>query len=196
MQEILPGVRHWTTYRDTIGAPVSSYWIEAPGLVIDPMVPDEGLDAFGGLTQVVLTTGLHDRNATDFAAAFAIPIRAPREARDRLADTLAFTPYDGGDVLAPGVEAVHIGVLCPDEYALWIDAGAGAIAFADAVHLDDGVLRFFPDSLLGDDPEAVKAGLRDSLATLLERDFDHLLCAHGGPLLGDGKAALERFVRG
>ena len=200
MEQILPGVHHWTTYRETIRTPVSSYWVEAPGVVIDPLVPDEGLDAFAAapspLAQVVLTTGLHDRHATRFASAFSIPIRAPREARDRLGDTLDFVPYDGGDTLAPGVEAVHIGVLCPDEYALWIDGGGGAVAIADAVHLDDGRLGFFPDSLLGDDPEAVKAGLRESLSRLLERDFAHLLFAHGGPLLDDGRDALERFVRG
>jgi hypothetical protein len=36
--------------------------------------------------------------------------------------------------------------------------------------------------------------LRDSLRRLLELDFDHLLFAHGEPLVGEGKAALREFV--
>jgi hypothetical protein len=51
-----------------------------------------------------------------------------------------------------------------------------------------------PDSLLGDDPEDVKAGLRGSLEALLDRDFDHLLLAHGEPVVGGGRAALREFV--
>jgi hypothetical protein len=47
---------------------------------------------------------------------------------------------------------------------------------------------------MGDDPEAVKRGLRDAFAELLERDFDHLLFAHGTPVVGGGKAALEAFL--
>lgn len=198
MREIFPGVHHWTAFRDTIGAPVSSYWVEPAGVVIDPMVPDEGLGAFEQapvrLQQVVLTTGLHDRHAARFEEAFGIPIRAPREARDRLGGRLEITPYGDGEELVPGVSAVHIGVLCPDEYALHIAVSDGAICFADALHQDGGALGFFSDSLLGDDPQAVKDGLRRQFRTLLRRDFRHLLFAHGSPLLGRGKEALRDFV--
>ena len=198
MREIFPGVHHWTAFRDTIGVPVSSYWVRPAGVVIDPMVPEEGLEAFSAadpaLQQVVLTTGLHTRDAERFAEAFAIPVRAPREARDRLGDALAFEAYTDEDELAPGVRAVHIGVLCPDEYALHITSTEPAIAFADAVHRYGDAPAFFADELLGDDAQAVKSGLRGQLQSLLERDFEHLLFAHGDPLLGRGKHALREFV--
>jgi hypothetical protein len=198
MQEIVPGIRHWTAFRDTIGITVSSYWIEPAGVLVDPMIPDEGLEPFEradvGPQQVVLTTGLHTRHAERFAEELSIPIRAPREAADRLGDRLAFDPYTDHEELAPGVSAVQIGVLCPDEYALHVTATEGAIAFADGLHHYGDTLGFFSDDLLGDDPEAVKRGLTERFQALIERDFDHLLFAHGDPIVGGGKRALRDFV--
>jgi len=51
-----------------------------------------------------------------------------------------------------------------------------------------------PDFLLGDDPEAVKAQLRERLAALLDLEFDTLLLAHGEPVVGGGRDALRRFL--
>ena len=47
---------------------------------------------------------------------------------------------------------------------------------------------------MGDDPSAVRAGLRDSLRRLLDLDFDSLLFAHGEPLIDGGRSALREFV--
>ena len=76
--------------------------------------------------------------------------------------------------------------------------GDGFLAFADAIIRDrDGGLAFVSDYLLGDDPEAVKSGLRDAFARLLdEQEFDGLLLAHGDPSASGGRAELERFVTG
>jgi hypothetical protein len=41
---------------------------------------------------------------------------------------------------------------------------------------------------------AVRAGLKDAFRGLQTRDFDHLIFAHGEPLIGGGKAALRDFV--
>ena len=49
---------------------------------------------------------------------------------------------------------------------------------------------------MGDDPAAVRAGLRESLRRLLDLDFDSLLFAHGEPLVGGGRVALRGFVAG
>jgi hypothetical protein len=198
MREIVPGIHHWTAFRDTIGTEVSSYWIESARVLVDPMVPDEGLKAFEAVAvrpeQVVLTTGLHTREAQHIADALEIPIRAPREATERLGDRLTFEPYTDREELAPGVHAVHIDVLCPDEYALHVTVADGAVSFADGLHHYGGELGFFDDYLLGDDPEAVKRGLTEQLSALLERDFAHLLFAHGDPIVGDGRRVLREFV--
>jgi len=197
MREILPGLWHWTTFHDAIDARVSSYYVEPAGALIDPRIPDDGLDALAGRVrpqQVVLTSGLHARHADQFREAFGCVIRASHEALERLDGRLEAEPYDDGDEVAPGITAIHIGKLCPDEYALHITLAEGAVAFADALlHYDD--LAFVPDELMGDDPAAVKHGLEDALRGLLTRDFDHLLFAHGEPLIGGGRAALRDVLK-
>ena len=195
MREVIPGIWHWTTRHAPIRALVSSYYVEPAGIVIDPKVPAEGLDALPGPPQqVVLTTGLHDRDAQRFADAFDIPIRASSEAAERLGDALAVEPFHDGDEVAPGVTAIVIGKLCPDECALHVALADGAIAFADGLHRYGETLGFFPDRLLGDDPDRVKAGLKQAFEGLLTREFDNLLFAHGEPLVGGGKAALRDVV--
>jgi hypothetical protein len=199
MNEILPGLWHWTTFHAPIGARVSSYLVEPAGVVLDPKIPEEGLEAAfadrAAPQQIVLTSGLHDRDSREYAEHFGIPIRAPREAADRVGDTLQFTPYGDGEEVAPGVTALHTDVLCPDEYTLHVTGvGDGALAFADAITRHGDRLGFFSDSLLGDDPEKVKAGIRERLAAQLERDFDALLFAHSEPIVHGGKAVLRDFV--
>src|SRR5438034_3229078 len=68
MQEILPGVWHWTAFHEPISTDVSSYYLDAARIVVDPKVPPEGLPALPSEPeQVVLMTGLHHRDAQRFA---------------------------------------------------------------------------------------------------------------------------------
>lgn len=198
MREILPGLWHWTTFHEGIDARVSSYYVEPAGALIDPRMPEEGADALAGRgrpQQVVLTSGLHVRHADQFADRFGCVIRASREALERLGAGLDAQPYTDGDEVARGITAIQVGRLCPDEYALHVAIAEGAIAFADAVLHYGGALGFVPDALMGDDAATVKEGLRDALRGLLTRDFDHLLFAHGDPLIGGGAAALRDFLK-
>jgi hypothetical protein len=197
MREIIPGVRHWATFHPGIQAHVSSYYVEPAGIVIDPMVPDEGLDAFADgprPQQVVLTSGNHTRHAGRFAEAFGIPIRVSIEGKERIGDALEVEIYNAHEEVAPGVQAVHVGILSPDEYALHVTATEGALALADGANHYAPTLGFFPDELLGDDPDEVKEGLKRRFLTLLERDFEHLLVAHGDPIVRHGKKALRDFA--
>jgi hypothetical protein len=197
VREILPGVHHWTAAHPALGLQVSSYYVEPAGVAIDPILPEDGLDAFSGRGrphQVVLTSGLHTRDADRFADAFGCPIVISREGAERIGGALNVETYADGDDIAPGVRAVQVGVLCPDEYALHITATEGALAFADGLHHYGDSLGFFGDDLLGNDPDAVKEGLKQQFRALLQRDFDHLLFAHGDPIVGDGKTALRAFA--
>lgn len=198
MDEILPGLHHWTTHHDGIGQLVSSYLVEPAGIVVDPLLPDGGVEEIGGITQpqqVVLTTGLHLRDAREVAEAFDIPIRASAAALDRLGDDVDIRPFEDSARVAPGVEAIAVDALAPDEAVLHIALGEhAALAFPDTVMNYGDALSYVPDGLMGDDPEAVKAKLTAALRALLQRDFDTLLFAHGDPVVGNGKDVLRTFV--
>ncbi len=198
MQQVIPGVYHWTAVNQASGARGSSYLIASGKVVIDPHVPAEGLDALPERPErVLLSSGHHLRDAHAYAERFGIPMHASPQAVAHLgAAGHGVTAWPEGTAeVASGITALHIGVLAADEGALHIDTGPGALLLADAVHHDGSGLAFFPDSLLGEDPDAVKQGLRAALAALVDSlDFDALLLAHGEPLASGGADALRAFT--
>lgn len=200
MNEILPGVFHWVTVHDHINMPVSSYYLDGPdgAAVIDPRVPDAGLDWFAGRTppaDVFLTNRHHYRHSDRFEEAFGCRVWCHRDGLHEFAGRGEVSAFESDGLLPGGLEVVEIGSICPDETALHIP-WARAISVADGlVRADfDGALGFVPDFLMGEDAEAVKLGLYASFERLLERDFDHLLFAHGAPWVGGGREALRAFV--
>jgi Metallo-beta-lactamase superfamily len=202
MNEISPGIWHWPAYYDSIGMDVHSYWIEPAGIVLDPMVPpDAGLEWWDDRDvkpqQVVLTIGLHWRESDEFAERFGTPIVVPKPALHRYEGTDRDPEtFEWGDEIAPGVTAIEIGGIAPDEAALHIEHGDGAVAIADgAIRASGGgPLTFVPDGLMGDDPETVKSSLRDAFRGLLTRDWDALLMAHGEPIPSGAQKALKDFI--
>jgi hypothetical protein len=198
IREVLPGIHHWTAIHPRIRLPVDSYYIEPAGVVLDPLVPREGLEWFESRTkpsQVVLTNRHHLRDSERFAEAFACPIRCTVTGLHEFERGPKVEGFDFGQELAPGITALQIGAICPDDTALHIRMGSGAIAFADGLTRPrGGGLTFVPGPLMGDDPSAVRTGLRESLGRLLELDFDSLLFAHGEPLVGGAGAALREFL--
>ena len=201
IREVLPGVHHWTAIHPKIRLPVDSYYIEPARVVLDPTVPREGLDWFGSRatpSQVVLTNRHHLRHSQRFAEAFGCPIRCSAAGVHEFERAPKVEGFAFGEELAPGVTAHQLGAICPDDTALHIPTGdSGALAFADGLtHPRGGGLTFVPGFLMGDDPSAVRAGLRETLRGLHDLDFDNLLFAHGEPLVGGGKVALREFVAG
>jgi hypothetical protein len=199
MEEIRPGVFHWTAYHEGIRADVHSYLVVTSGAVLDPMLPAEGLDWFEGDTapeRVLLTNRHHYRHSGRFVEAFGCPVLCHEAGLHEFEGGPDVEGFAYGEEVAPGIVALEVGAICPEDAALHITIGEGLLAFADGlIRRDDGALAFVPDFLMGDDPEGVKRGLRSSLSRLVERDFDGLLFAHGKPLVGGGKAALEAFLR-
>ena len=123
-----------------------------------------------------------------------MPVRAPRTGMHDLPEDKV-DPYDFGDTLEEGIMPHAITEDWPDETALHIPSHR-ALATADGVLNYDG-LGFFPDDLLGDDAEHEKQQLRAGFAKVVAAvDFDHLLPAHGDPIVGDGREALRRFASG
>jgi hypothetical protein len=192
MQEIQAGLLHWTAFRDTIGADVHSYLHTPSGTLLDPMVPLQGIEAVPRPERIVLTNRHHYRHSDRFRDAFGCPVLCHEaglhEFPDRDVEGFAW-----GDELAPGVTALEVGVLCPEETAVHV---GNALAFADAlVRGRHGELAFVSDWLLGDDPAAVRAGLRARFRALADEvEFDALLLAHGEPVTTGGRSALRTFA--
>jgi hypothetical protein len=170
---------------------VHSHYACESGVLIDPMAPDAALASTPRL--VVLTNRHHLRHATEFGC----PIRCHDAGLHEFEGSgVHVDGFAWGEELAPGVRALEVGVLCPEESALHLAVGDGFLAFADSiVRDDDGRLAFVSDHLLGDDPAAIRSGLRDAFARLIEEeDFDGLLFAHAEPSRSGGRAELEAFV--
>jgi hypothetical protein len=201
MREVLPGIHHWSALHPRIRLPVDSHYLEFAGMVLDPMVPREGLEWFEGRQapgQIVLTNRHHLRNSERFTNAFGSKIRCAESGLHEFHSGPAVEGFAFGEQLAPGITAHLLGAICPDDTAIRIQTPEGAaLAFADGlIRPRGGDLAFVPGFLMGDDPSAVRAQLRRSLRSLLELDFDSMLFAHGEPLIGGAKTALREFLAG
>lgn len=199
MEQIVRHIFHWTAFHEDIGQDVHSYCVTGlgPAILIDPMVPSNGLDWFRGQAKpehIYLTNRLHYRGSDRFVEAFDATVWCHSAGLHEFEPGQGVRGFEHGDELPGGILALKVDALCPEETALLIPAGAGALAMGDAVIRENGHLEFVPDSLMGDDPKAVKRGLRSAFSALLERRFEHLLLAHGRPFVKGGKEALRQVA--
>jgi glyoxylase-like metal-dependent hydrolase (beta-lactamase superfamily II) len=197
MEEISPGLWYWTGRHERIGVDVSSYYLEAERVVIDPMLPPSGLEWFeerGAPEHILLTNRHHDRQSWELHDAFGSIVHCIRNGVYELEGRGPVEAFDFGDELPGGATAHEVDAICPDETALHIPAH-DALACADGIVHYGGTLRFVPDQLM-DDPEDTKRALREAYGRLLDLDFDVLLLAHGAPVVGGAKEALREFATG
>lgn len=196
MEEIAPGIWHWTADHPKIHWAVSSYFLPEPGVLLDPLLPPEGierLEELGPPREILLTNRHHWRNCGELAKRFDLRVRAPRSGMHEFDEGDPVDPYDPGEELAGGAVVVHeVGGICPDECALHVPS-VSALAVADGVMHYDG-LAFVPDRYM-DDPEDTKRALKEAYARLVdELEFEHLLTAHGDPVVGGARDALREFA--
>jgi hypothetical protein len=200
MQEIAPGIFHWTAFHDGIRQQVHSYFVPAAAALIDPMEPEEGLDWFAERTppeRILLTNRHHYRHSGRFVDRFGCRVLCHRSGLHEFEGGPAVRGFKFGDEVAPGITAYEVDALCPEESALYIESGGGAISVADGVVEWPGQpgLSFVPDNLIGDNAEDVKDGLRAAYRRLAdELEFENLLMAHGNPVTGGAREALRQFV--
>lgn len=201
IREVIPGLHHWTARHPGLGVQVSSYYLEPERVLLDPMLPSEGLAWFGSRDaplHIVLTNRHHGRDSATFVEAFGCRVHCPRVG---LADfqhpSLNPAPFDFGAELPGRMVAYEIGGIWPDETAVHVPAHR-ALACADGAirHAADGELEFAPEQYLGD-PEKSKPQIRAAYLRLSEElDFEHLLLAHGDPIPHLGRQALVDFATG
>jgi hypothetical protein len=196
LKEIAPGIWHWTAKHPKIGKDVSSYFLPETGTLLDPLTPPEGadkLEELGPPREIVLSNRHHYRQCGELAERFGLRVRAPRAGMHEFDDDAPVDPYDFGDELAGAAIVVHeVGAICPDEAALHIPS-LSALAVADGVINYDG-LRCVPDEFM-EEPERTKRALKEAYARLAdELEFEHLLTAHGPPVVGGARDELRRFA--
>ncbi|MEA2177314.1 MAG: hypothetical protein QOG77_611 [Solirubrobacteraceae bacterium] len=199
LDEVQPGIYHWMGHDGEVPAPVHSHYIEAAGVLIDPIVPSDGMEAFSGFgvrpQQVLLTNRRHRRDADRFREELGCIVRVGAVA---LRDDPGFEaePFDDHDEVAWGVRAITVGHELPEETVFHVSHGHGAVAFGDTlVHPDGAPIGLPPDDLLGRHPDRLRRRYKEAFRGLLLRDFDVLLLAHGAPVAHGGKAALRRLVK-
>jgi hypothetical protein len=199
MEELQPGLLDWAAFHEGIGQEVHSHFHVPTGTLVDPKLPPGGLDALeraGRPQRIVLTSRHHYRDSDAIREAFDCPVLCHEAGLHEFEGGPEVEGYAFGDELAPGVRALEVGVLTPEETALHIAAGDGALTLADALLRGrHGELAFMPDPLLGDDPQAVREGLRAALRRLCdELEFQTPLLAHGDPVGAGGRTALRTFA--
>jgi hypothetical protein len=173
MREIVDGLFHWKAMHPNIGTEVGCHFVGS-GTAIDPLLPDEGVEWFersGGVERVVLSNRHHLRHAPELAERFGCPILCHKSGLYEFEDGPGVAGFAFGDRLAEDVVALEMDAICSDDTVLHIEAGGGALLFAD------GLIHY------------------GRCTELLER-FEHLLFAHGDPLLDDGPAALRTVAEG
>ena len=202
MNELLPGIFHWRVPHPDIQIDVDSYYVSAlePAILLDPLEPPEGVEWFRkrpAPAHIYLTNRLHDRHCQRFIEAFGVSVWCHEAGMHEFAGgSLKVTAYRHDNELPGGVCALEVGVLCPEETALLIPTAGGVLLIGDAVINEEGHLGFVPDSLIGDDPPAIKRGLKAALLRICDQEaFDHLLFAHGDPIIGGGRNALRTFCQ-
>ena len=195
MEEVVPGIFHWRVTHPRIKIEVDCHFVSGSGTAIDPLLPDEGIEWFDDrdLKRVVLSNRHHLRHAERLAERFGCPILCHESGLHEFDDGPDVKGFAFGESLADDLTALEMDAICPDDTVLRIDAGGGALLFADSL-IHYGEVGFVPDNLIGDDPEGVKARIRRRAGELAEEGFEHLLFAHGSPLIGDGRKALAELA--
>jgi hypothetical protein len=197
VDEIRPGLWHWTARREHIRTEVSSFYLASERVLIDPMIPPDGLEFFeqhGTPEHIVLSNRHHDRQSWQLQQAFGCAVHCISNGVYEIEGRGEVTPFEFGDELPGGIVVHEVDAICPDETALHIPAH-GALACADGIVRWPGAgeaVAFVPDHLM-DEPEQTKQGLCAAYRGLLHLDFDLLLLAHGGPVR-DGRDALRAFI--
>ncbi len=192
MQELTRGIRHWSAVHPNLGMEVSSYWLPDLKVLLDPLaVPEEVTD----IDEILLSNRHHRRSAFEARERFDAVLRVPRTGLHDYSPDDPVEPYEYGEPLVGGAMTPYLVT------ELWPDDGALHIPSLDALEIADTVVNYgdrlalVPDNLMGDDPEADRAGILSGLARLAaELDFKHLLVAHGTPIANDGRERLRDFA--
>lgn len=171
------------------------YYEAADSLVlIDPLLPrgeetsflttlDREVERLERPVAVLLTAPWHARDAASVAKRYGTVVWAHPEARARL----RFESQSGP--LPDGMETFSPGGIREGEVAFYMRSHR-ALVVAEFLLGIDGGLQVLPSPALRD-----RAAFEASLRSLLDWPIDHVLVAHGPPVIGDGQRRIEDALR-
>jgi len=196
---VVPTVHRWRIHDQRIGweesdayAVVSEGWVT----LIDPLpVSEEAVRKLGKVKAIVLTAANHQRSAWRFRELFQIPVYAPAgpsvsQAPGDLLEEPDYR-YSGGDSLPSGLVPFHTPGPAEAMFTLWLDKPRSVIFVSDLlVHDGSGTPRFV-ESQYQDEPNRTRTSVRRILDHL---PVDVVCFAHGPPICGGGREALQRAL--
>src|SRR5687768_2267058 len=142
MQELTPGIRHWTAVHPNLGMEVSSYWLPTLSVLLDPLAVPADVE---GVEEIVPSTRHHRRDAVEARERLGAVVRVPRIGLHEFAEDDPVETYEFGEPFAGGaITAYHVTELWPDDGALHIPS-LDALALADTVTRDGDELALMPD---------------------------------------------------
>lgn len=211
LDEVTRGIWRWTAPhpewrpRHPWAREVASFAVAAGRdlVLIDPMPPDwakldELLKGAGARRLAILLTIHYHVRATAlvyerYAPELDVSVHAHASVAARLGPELPMQAIEPGGPLPFGVQAARIGSPRRRETPLYLPF-ADALAFGDTVVGVDGELRVWEE--LKDDKQRdwYERRFLPTLRPLLDFDAEHVLVTHGPPVIGGGRAALEKAL--
>lgn len=186
--EIVAGVWYWHVRDERIGGYHGSSHA-ANGVLIDPhrLAPD-AFAALGDIQAIVLTTSSHQRSAWRLRRELGVPVYLPAMAKEM--DDEPDVRYGEGDKLPGGLEPIFTPGAGTTQHSLLLRDEQGVLFTPDLfVRAREGPLEFVPGEYMHDPDQA-----RRTTERLLDYDFDVLCSAHGAPLVGGAKDALQALL--
>lgn len=189
VEEVAPGVWHWSITDDRIGGFVGdSYAVagEQGVVLIDPhrLAPD-AFAQLGPVEAIVLSNGSHQRSTWRLRKELGAPVYAPALSKE--IDEEPDERYGDGDELPGGLRAVYTPGAGTTQHTLL--RGELAIVPDVLLRMPDGKVVLVPEEYAHDVDEA-----RRSAEKLLELPFSVLLLMHGGVVEDDPKAQIRAAI--
>ena len=194
VNEVIPGILHWSLQDDRIGAETHSYAITSDDgtVLIDPLPLEESaLTSLGDVKAICLTGRFHQRAAWRYQQQFGVPVYAPSGA-EGLEGTQDHW-YSDRDDLPGGLLAVHAPGPAEVHYVFLHEHKRGTVLFIADLLLRpsaDDYFRFVPGGF-----QVNPAQTRKSVQMLIDNFDIEIICPnHGAPVTENGQAALQEAL--
>ena len=115
MQEVLPGVFHWTARHPKIGIEVSSYWLDEPGRAVRPARARRRRASSGSPSArrrpraILLSNRHHYRESGRFVERFGCSVHCNSAGLHEFSHGEEVEGFEIGEVLPGGVVACELG---------------------------------------------------------------------------------------